>query len=139
MNACNHPLRQRDRYGETCLLCGETLAGYGCLGEAQNHCKHIWNRIDALEVCRYCDEERRYDPLEKKVALALIRAARKANPTMLALIETWLVAKVSPRDIEALARSAGSRHPEQWYLVAKYFYDPQPERDQALTAKTLRR
>jgi len=123
MDACNHPVRQQDSYGETCLFCGETLAGYGCQGANQNHCFHRWDRMDDLEVCRYCEHTRLHDPAEKEVALALIRAARKANPEMVGLIEAWLVAGVSPRDIRTLAKGAGSRFPEQWYLVGKYFYD----------------
>ena len=127
MNACNHTVRQKDHYGETCLLCGETLAGYGCQGEGQDHCHHVWKRINDLEVCRYCERTRKYDPAEKKAALALIRAARSAAPQMIWFIETWLVANVSPREIEALVRKAGGKNPEQWRLVAEYFYDFQEE------------
>lgn len=126
MNACTHPVRQKDNYGETCLLCGETLAGYGCQGQAQNHCHHIWNRMEDQEVCQYCEQTRLYNPQEKEMAMALIRAARRAAPQMIIFIETWLVAKVNPRDIEALIRKTGSKNPEQWYLIAKYYYDSQP-------------
>ncbi len=123
MTKCNHPLRQEDSLGQTCLLCGETLGGYGFGGEGQNHCRHTYDIIDDQEICWYCNAIRPYHPQEKKIALAIIQSAHKANSSMLELIETWLVAGLRPDDIADLAWAAGHRNAKQWRLAATYFYD----------------
>ncbi len=58
---CTHPARQGDNYGETCLVCGATTAGYGYWGEGSKHCLHDWQSMGAdsdCEFCQYCQRER---------------------------------------------------------------------------------
>lgn len=56
---CKHPIVQADNYGETCVFCGEVLAGFGFLAEGSDHCvSHLWLQDGDSFVCVYCEERR---------------------------------------------------------------------------------
>lgn len=58
---CDHPSIQGDNYGQTCMVCGEVLEGWGFWAEGSEACKHspYWEDIgNGLEMCPYCEETR---------------------------------------------------------------------------------
>jgi hypothetical protein len=57
---CNHQTIQGDNYGETCMVCGEVLSGFGFWAEGGNsECVHQWLPYDDKhEICPYCEEIR---------------------------------------------------------------------------------
>lgn len=57
---CQHLRRIGDNYGETCLDCGEVLAGFGYWAEGSSRCvRHVFMPDGADgEVCIFCEEWR---------------------------------------------------------------------------------
>lgn len=60
---CTHPMIQGDNYGETCMVCGEVLSGYGFWAEGSRECHHKFlpSGEEGYEVCIYCEMERKID------------------------------------------------------------------------------
>ena len=57
---CDHPSRQGDNYGESCLICGERTAGFGYWG-SHNDCLHQFVSMgpqSTYEICMYCEQTR---------------------------------------------------------------------------------
>lgn len=56
---CEHRRTQGDNYGETCMDCGEVLAGYGYWAEGSKTCIHKFLPYDEkYDICSYCERTR---------------------------------------------------------------------------------
>ena len=65
MLGCTHPSRIGDNHGETCMVCGEKLSGYGHFARQGAPCLHQWiscgpggGEGEGYEICLYCEQMR---------------------------------------------------------------------------------
>lgn len=56
--SCAHTRRVGDNYGETCMDCGRRMSGYGDGGQHRD-CEHVFAPAGDVEICIYCEQERR--------------------------------------------------------------------------------
>ena len=65
--SCPHNRKIGDNYGMTCADCGEVLEGYGEFARTRpKECLHRWEPMPGYEVCAYCEETRRVEPIRCK-------------------------------------------------------------------------
>ena len=50
---CNHTFIIGDNYGESCMVCGAVVAGFG-YNAVSNQCFHKWVECNYGEICLYC-------------------------------------------------------------------------------------
>jgi hypothetical protein len=52
---CDHGKVIEDNYGETCLLCGQVISGFG-RGCGSKICVHKWSKSECGCVCVFCSK-----------------------------------------------------------------------------------
>lgn len=59
--------------------------------------------------------------MKKEITNAIIEAYEKESPKTIEVIKKLLAEGLTPAQIEAFAKRAGSTNPEAWYLIAEKY------------------
>lgn len=103
---CQHPRRQGDNYGWTCLDCGEPLAGYGYFAEGSSLCLHRFVGEAGNRYCIYCEAPEEPTPLPFQSEFA--EALRQAHPTLADAIVSAISRGIGKAEILKVVRRVNS-------------------------------